>query len=118
MPWWLLSNGTETIRPRTSEQNYFNAVNRWFDVLLPKIKPHLYKNGGKIITVQVTLAQLLFFNLFVLFFFHALKIENEYGNFNACDSMYLIKLRDLVRNHLGKDVVYFTTGIDQLLVKF
>ena len=35
------------------------AVNKWFDVLLPKIKPYLYQNGGPIISVQV---------------------ENEYGN--------------------------------------
>lgn len=30
-----------------------NAVNKWFSVLLPKIYPYLYNNGGPIITVQV-----------------------------------------------------------------
>ena len=55
LPWWLLSNGTESIRPRTNDYNYMSAVKRWFNVLLPMIKPHLYKNGGKIITVQVFL---------------------------------------------------------------
>ena len=53
MPWWLLSNGTDLIRPRTNEYNYMTAVRSWFNVLLPKIKPHLYNNGGKIITIQV-----------------------------------------------------------------
>ena len=65
------------------------AVRRWFDVLLPKLVPYLYKNGGPIITVQV---------------------ENEYGLYNVCDSTYMIMLRDLLRHHLGNDVVLFTTG--------
>ncbi len=37
-----------------------NAVNKWFSVLLPKIKPYLYNDGGPIISVQ---------------------IENEYGKY-------------------------------------
>ena len=67
LPWWLLSNGTDSIRPRTKEYNYMSAVKRWFSVLLPKIKPHLYKNGGKIITVQV---MPIFFSLKSLFFIY------------------------------------------------
>ena len=55
LPWWLLANGTDTIRPRTTSQAYINAVNRWFNVLLPKFVPYLYKNGGPIITVQVSI---------------------------------------------------------------
>ena len=66
LPWWLLSNGTDSIRPRTKEHNYMSAVKRWFNVLLPKISPHLYKNGGKIITVQVradlSVVSVLFYN--------------------------------------------------------
>ena len=53
LPWWLLANGTENIVPRSSETNYMNAVRRYYDVLLPKFVPYLYKNGGPIITVQV-----------------------------------------------------------------
>ena len=52
LPWWLLANGTN-ITPRSSDEKYMAAVNRWFDVLLPKAAPYLYKNGGPIITVQV-----------------------------------------------------------------
>ena len=32
---------------------YMSAVDKWMGVLLPKIKPLLYANGGPIITVQV-----------------------------------------------------------------
>ena len=53
LPWWLLSNGTDTIIPRSSEATYFNSVTRWFKVLLHLLKPYLYQNGGPIITVQV-----------------------------------------------------------------
>jgi beta-galactosidase len=53
LPWWLLANGTDSIIPRSSEKNYMNAVEKWFQILLTKIKPYLYPNGGPIITIQV-----------------------------------------------------------------
>ena len=53
LPWWLLANGTHDIVPRSSEANYMRAVTSWFSVILPKIVPLLYKNGGSVITVQV-----------------------------------------------------------------
>lgn len=53
LPWWLLSNGTSTIIPRSSEETYMFAVRRWYKVLLPNLARYLYKNGGPIITVQV-----------------------------------------------------------------
>lgn len=34
--------------------DYLAAVDKWLGVLLPKMKPLLYQNGGPIITVQVT----------------------------------------------------------------
>lgn len=37
----------------SSAPDYVQAVSNWFAVLLPKIKPWLYVNGGNIITVQV-----------------------------------------------------------------
>ena len=33
--------------------DYLNAVDSWMGVLLPKLKPLLYENGGPIISVQV-----------------------------------------------------------------
>ena len=32
---------------------YVTHVEKWFSVLLSKIRPYLYNNGGPIITVQV-----------------------------------------------------------------
>lgn len=37
-----------------SSPDYLEAVDKWLGVLLPKMKPLLYQNGGPIITVQVT----------------------------------------------------------------
>lgn len=37
----------------SSAPDYVQAVSNWLAVLLPKIKPWLYINGGNIITVQV-----------------------------------------------------------------
>jgi beta-galactosidase len=53
LPWWLLSGGTSSLYPRSREENYMRAVRRWLYVLLPRVKPFLYKNGGPVITVQV-----------------------------------------------------------------
>lgn len=36
-----------------SAPDYVQAVSNWLAVLLPKMKPWLYINGGNIITVQV-----------------------------------------------------------------
>ena len=66
-------------------------VERWFTVLLAKIKPLLYINGGPIITVQV---------------------ENEYGSYSPCDRDYTGRLRDFLRKNLGKEVVLFSTDGD------
>ncbi|KFQ72198.1 Beta-galactosidase, partial [Phaethon lepturus] len=68
--------------------NYLAAVEKWMGVLLPKMRPHLYQNGGPIIMVQV---------------------ENEYGSYFACDYDYLRSLLKLFRQHLGDEVVLFTT---------
>lgn len=58
-PWWLLANGTDSIVLRSSDPAYMNAVVRWFNVLLPKLVPYLYINGGSIITVQVMFPNIL-----------------------------------------------------------
>ncbi|GAB6024566.1 hypothetical protein CHUAL_009718 [Chamberlinius hualienensis] len=87
IPSWLLS-AYPNMTLRTSDIFYMEFVNRWFDVLLPMIRPFLYQNGGPIITVQV---------------------ENEYGSYYACDFTYMEYLRDLFRFYLGNEVVLFTT---------
>ncbi|KHN73771.1 Beta-galactosidase-1-like protein [Toxocara canis] len=51
LPWWLLKY--ENIRMRTSDVRFLDAVKKWFDVLLPQLKPSLRKNGGPILMLQV-----------------------------------------------------------------
>lgn len=85
-PGWLLRN--TTIKLRTSDPGYLFYVDTWLGVLLPKMKPLLYENGGPIISVQV---------------------ENEYGSYPACDGAYMSHLKDKFRQYLGPNVVLFTT---------
>ncbi|XP_028605955.2 beta-galactosidase isoform X1 [Podarcis muralis] len=95
LPAWLLEK--ETIVLRSSDADYLAAVERWMGVLLPKMKVHLYQNGGPIIMVQV---------------------ENEYGSYFACDFDYLRYLQSLFRQYLGDEVVLFTTdGASKFLLR-
>eukprot|EP00795_Rhopilema_esculentum_P014374 gene14374-5422_t len=68
--------------------DYLGAVDSWLSVLLPKLKPLLYENGGPIISVQV---------------------ENEYGSYFTCDSSYMEHLKNSFRKYLGNNVILFTT---------
>ena len=45
---------------RSSDPDYLEHVDRWFDVLLPKVAPYLYQHGGPVVMVQVTLPYVLF----------------------------------------------------------
>jgi beta-galactosidase len=86
LPYWLLKY--DDIKLRTSDPTYTSKVQNYFNVLLDVIKPHLYKNGGNILTVQV---------------------ENEYGALGACDHNYTAFLRDLIWSKLGNDVVLYNS---------
>ncbi|XP_031714542.1 beta-galactosidase-1-like protein [Anarrhichthys ocellatus] len=86
LPAWLLQK--PNIILRSADTDYVQEVSNWLAVLLPKMKPWLYINGGNIITVQV---------------------ENEYGSYFACDYNYMRHLRTLFRFFLGEDTVLFTT---------
>ncbi|XP_058476142.1 beta-galactosidase-1-like protein [Solea solea] len=86
LPAWLLQK--PNIILRSADTDYLQAVSNWLAVLLPKMRPWLYINGGNIISVQV---------------------ENEYGSYYACDYNYMRQLRTLFRHFLGEDVVLFTT---------
>ena len=89
LPGWLLTNRSMVLR--SSDPGYLMYVDLWFSVLLPKMKPLLYENGGPIITVQV---------------------ENEYGSYYTCDKDYLSHLHQTFRKYLGDTVVLFTTDGD------
>ncbi|KAK9099328.1 hypothetical protein Syun_026373 [Stephania yunnanensis] len=85
-PAWLL--GIEpSLRLRSSDPAYLQLIERWWGILLPKIVPLLYNNGGPIIMIQ---------------------IENEYGSY-ANDKSYLHHLVSLARRHLGSNTILYTT---------
>nr|XP_020744208.1 beta-galactosidase isoform X1 [Odocoileus virginianus texanus] len=95
LPAWLLEK--KSIVLRSSDPDYLAAVDKWLGVLLPKMRPLLYKNGGPIITVQV---------------------ENEYGSYYSCDYDYLRFLQKRFHDHLGEDVLLFTTdGLNERLLQ-
>ncbi|XP_049521115.1 beta-galactosidase [Dermacentor silvarum] len=92
-PYWLLRNGS-SMRLRTSDKTeetcvsaYLFYVDRYLTKVFEQVRPLLIGNGGPIIMLQV---------------------ENEYGFYKACDSSYMVHLRDLAWAHLGRDVVLFT----------
>ena len=89
LPWWLLKDHANP-KLRTMDPHWITAVDRYFNKLLPQLKPLLYHNGGPIIMVQV---------------------ENEFGSFTPeCSHLdYKEYMRDLVKKLLGNEVVLFTT---------
>lgn len=84
LPSWLLAD--DAIRLRCNDEQFLANVDRYYDVLLPKLQRFLSTRGGPIIAMQ---------------------IENEYGSFGN-DASYLKYLRDgMVRR--GIDVLLFTS---------
>ncbi|XGW06474.1 hypothetical protein V3C99_016630 [Haemonchus contortus] len=95
LPWWLLTKNIKDMR--TSENGFKEAVDKWYSVLLPSIKPMMRHNGGPILMLQV---------------------ENEYGSYKACDRKYTRWLRDRLWHYLGEESVLYTTDGNSLsLVK-
>ncbi|XP_006006948.1 beta-galactosidase-1-like protein 2 isoform X2 [Latimeria chalumnae] len=66
LPSWLLQD--PKMKVRTTYKGFTDAVDAFFDELLPRVVPLQYKKGGPIIAVQV---------------------ENEYGEFSKTDPQYL-----------------------------
>ncbi|KAK8797154.1 hypothetical protein WA158_004364 [Blastocystis sp. Blastoise] len=85
LPYWLVKEDDLTIRVNNAA--YLKHVDDWFNVLLPKFVPFLYRNGGNIISVQ---------------------IENEYGLYGKCDKDYLKHLVALNHKLLGDETLFFT----------
>jgi beta-galactosidase len=84
LPSWLLKD--PQMQVRCTYPPYLEAVDRYFDELLPRLTPLLDSNGGPIIAMQV---------------------ENEYGSFGN-DLAYLAHLVDGMRSR-GVDVLLFTS---------
>ncbi len=75
LPWWLLKN--PTMRLRSTDPAFLDAVDAYYRVLLPKITPYQIDKGGPVILMQV---------------------ENEYGYY-ANDTSYMEAMRDLMLKH-------------------
>jgi len=93
LPAWLLN--LPGLRLRCHNDVYLAAVKKWFDVLLPKLRPLLHTQGGPII---------------------ALQVENEYGSYGN-DKEYLGALRQMYLDHGLDQIVLFTSdgGCDYML---
>ncbi|KAM7254455.1 hypothetical protein ACFE04_003835 [Oxalis oulophora] len=85
-PAWLL-NIKPALKLRSSDPSYLKLVEKWWEILLPKVEPLLYHNGGPIVMVQ---------------------IENEYGSYGN-DKAYLHHLVKMARGHLGDKIILYTT---------
>ncbi len=84
LPWWLLKK--DGIHLRCMDNRYIEAVDRYFDEMIPKIAKHQITEGGNVILVQV---------------------ENEYGSYGD-DSEYISYLADGLRKR-GINVPLFTS---------
>ncbi|XP_053297388.1 beta-galactosidase-1-like protein 2 [Pleuronectes platessa] len=74
LPSWLLQD--DSMRLRTTYPGFTQAVNTFFDKLIPKVVPLQFKKGGPIIAVQV---------------------ENEYGSF-AKDESYMLFVKEALQS--------------------
>jgi hypothetical protein len=102
LPAWLLNLSAPALGAiRTNDTAYTSAVSRWFEALLPRVRPLLYENGGPIVMVQ---------------------IENEYGAFagsglappTAAQTAYKSLLLGLARRMLGTHICgNYCTGFQQ-----
>ena len=83
-PAWLLKY--DDISLRCNDPVFISKVERYFNELLPRVKPYLASNGGNIIMLQ---------------------IENEYGSYGN-DKEYLRAIVDIYEKN-GMDCMYFTS---------
>lgn len=84
LPWWLLKD--DNIRLRCMNKLYLAEVDRWFDVLIPKLAALQTTHGGPILAMQV---------------------ENEYGSYGN-DTEYLSYMAEGMRRR-GVDVLLYTS---------
>ncbi|XP_055278448.1 beta-galactosidase-1-like protein 3 [Moschus berezovskii] len=78
LPSWLLQDPASQLR--TTNRSFVNAVNKYFDHLIPRVAPLQYHRGGPIIAVQV---------------------ENEYGSFYRDKAYMPYLLQALLQRGVG-----------------
>ena len=84
LPSWLLNY--DDMELRCYDEVFFSKVERYYNELLTRLKPHFASNGGNIIMLQV---------------------ENEYGSYGD-DKEYLGAILDIYKKH-GIDCLFFTS---------
>ena len=100
LPAWLMTK--PAIRYRRMNKPYIDALTNYLNVIIPKLKPLQYDNGGPVIAMQ---------------------IENEYGSY-SCDKAYLAYLRDLYRKggftiplFTADGVAFWSSGSEALMIE-
>ena len=86
LPAWLTAR--PGMRPRSSAPLFFDAVQRWFDVLIPRLADLQAAAGGPIVAMQV---------------------ENEFGSFGD-DPGYLLRVRDALTERGITELLYTADG--------
>ncbi|KAF6250380.1 glycosyl hydrolases family 35-domain-containing protein [Scenedesmus sp. NREL 46B-D3] len=92
LPAWLLQQDP-AMPLRSADAAFLAAVDAWWGALLPQLAPLTYERGGPIAMVQV---------------------ENEYGYYGG-SKPYLRHLADLIRQHMGQQVLLYTVDGASLL---
>uniref|UniRef100_A0A674P8A0 Galactosidase beta 1 like 2 n=1 Tax=Takifugu rubripes TaxID=31033 RepID=A0A674P8A0_TAKRU len=90
LPSWLLRDSS--MRLRTMYPGFTQAVNVYFDKLIPKMVPLQFKKGGPIVAVQV---------------------ENEYGSF-AKDDSYLLFIKEALKSRGISELLLTSDRLDTL----
>ncbi|MFJ7772883.1 glycoside hydrolase family 35 protein [Streptomyces sp. NPDC097107] len=91
LPAWL--TGTPGMRLRTSYGPFLEAVDRWFDRLIPRVAELQASRGGPVVAVQ---------------------IENEYGSY-ADDRAYVRRVRDALMRRGITELLYTADGPTELM---
>lgn len=86
LPAWLTSR--PGIGLRSAEKGYQEAVERWFDALLPRLTPLQAGNGGPIV---------------------ALQAENEYGSYGD-DPEYVAWTKQILQDRGVKELIFSADG--------
>lgn len=91
-PAWVTNGKTGFVR--TSDPSFTDAVQLWFETLMPILERRQSSHGGPIVAVQV---------------------ENEYGSYGD-DKEYLLWLRQLLVDHGITELLYTADGPTDLML--
>lgn len=94
LPAWLLAD--RDLELRCADPAYLEAVDAWYDQLIPRLAPLEAQHGGPIVAVQ---------------------IENEYGSYGN-DTSYLAHLRDGLRSRGMTSLLFAADGASDFFLRF